>query len=246
MDKIDIRSKISVFIITNGRSTFEFCHKSIQNQDGVEFDIHVVRDKKWVEANNYCLNSCTSDNFLRVDDDMILHPKALLFVYHQIRVKEMKKRHALRFWKLWEPWRNQAVNAIKLYKVKIVKRIGGFRASHLGKVDATFMADLAKSGYGHTADKSMFGVHSCSTFEENLNYAKMRGEGKGRDFKRKASGLKRDIGCYLRDHTVGDPLEFQYKLATGTRLEKLNCRHGRKTRFYEFLKKNDFLQGEKL
>jgi len=76
---IDLREKFNVFIITNGRSTFEYCHEAIKGQIGVLVNIHIVRDRKWVDANNYCLANCPSKYFLRVDDDMMLHPKALLF-----------------------------------------------------------------------------------------------------------------------------------------------------------------------
>lgn len=234
---LDIRGFFDIFIITNGRSTFEYCHKAIRNQNEVVVNVHIVKDKPWIEANNYCVKNCISGHFLRVDDDMILHPKALLFITYQFNtILKVEKRWAMRFWKLWEPWRGQPVNGIKLYDKRIVGKLGGFRANKLGKIDGTFREDVERSKFHLSADKSMFAVHSCSTFEENLRYAKMRGEERGKGFKKKRARLERDIGKY--DKSVKE----QYEMAIGSHMEDLNRRGGRTTKFYRFLEANNFLQ----
>lgn len=227
-DIVDVREKFDVFIITNGRSTFEYCHRAIKEQVGVLVNVHVVEGMKWVEANNHCLTKSAAGFFLRVDDDMILHPKAVLFIsqqYDGLR-KKGRKRLAMKFWKLWEPWRHQPVNAIKLYNRRIVRKLGGFKANRFGKIDAAFKEQVNNSRYSIKANRSMIGIHACGTAEENIEYAKMRGEHKSKDFKKKSKRLAKDIGRYT------ETVEYQYRMATEWRLENINKRY--RTDFYRF------------
>jgi len=224
---IDLREKLDVFIITNGRSTFEYCHKALIEQNRILVNIRIIKDKKWIDANNYCVANCHSGFFLRVDDDMILHPNALLFINMEYdRIGRGKKRMAMRFWKLWEPWRRQPVNAIKLYQRRLVKAVGGFKTNKFGKIDAAFTSQVKASKYSISANRSMIGVHACSTAEENIRYAEMRGEQASKDFNRKRKRLVKDIGRYK------GTVESQYEMATGSGLEGINKKY--KTDFHKF------------
>jgi len=147
-------------------------------------------------------------------------------------MKQKRKKYvAMRFWKLWEPWRRQPVNGIKLYNRDIVKKkLRGFHSNKAGKIDAVFTEKVKRSKYLITANRSMIGVHSCSTAEENILYATMRGEQANKGFKKKCNRLIRDIGRYDRS------IEYQYKFAIGRGLEKINRKF--RTDFYGFTLKN--------
>jgi hypothetical protein len=175
MSKIDLNNIIDVFIITNGRSTFPYCIKSVESQIGVKFNLAIIRDMEWQAAHERILKKCKSKFALRVDDDMLLHPMALRFMYEC--VKDQNDRIALRGWRLWEPWSNKVCKGIKVYNYKAAKKIG-FKLDHLGKIDKPFTKNAEKAGYKIKYTRDVVAIHSCGDFEEHLKYWEMRGEAK--------------------------------------------------------------------
>tara|TARA_Y100000310_G_C20690569_1_gene821920 strand:+ start:201 stop:878 length:678 start_codon:yes stop_codon:yes gene_type:complete len=220
----DIDGKLEVFIITNGRSTFEYCQNSIQGQLGVKFKTTIHRDMDWLTANKRILDVCKSEFFVRVDDDMLLHPRAISFMFKC--VSHQSSRCALRGWKLWEPYSVKVIKGVKAYNLELAKDIG-FRISAIGKIDKVFSADAKRKRKKIIYTEDIVGIHSCSTFPEHLQYAIMRGENKGDNFKQEKMWMKKVItGCKLS-------LRKQAKMSDGyvRRLNKKN-----KSGFYKFLK----------
>ena len=216
---IDLSNIIDVFIITNGRSTFEYCNKSVINQKGVKFKTTIIRDKGWQEAHAEILSRVDAKFALRVDDDMLLHPMALKFMYEC--VKKQDNKIALRGWRLWEPWSNKVCKGIKVYDAKIARKVG-FHLDHLGKIDKPFTKNAEKMGYKIKYTRDIVAIHSCGDFKEHLKYWKMRGESKGSNFKEKekwARGLMNNFSMSLND---------QYGL-TGKFLKEYN--DNKKTKF---------------
>lgn len=170
---IDLNDKIDVFIITNGRSTFEYSKKSVDTQKNVSFRIVIIRDMGWQEAHIELLKSCKSKFALRVDDDMLLHPFALEFMWKCI--KNQKKNVALRGWRLWEPWSNKICKGIKVYNVDIASKIG-FKLDKLGKIDKPFTKNAIKNGFKIKYSDDVVAIHSCGQIDEHMKYWKMRGE----------------------------------------------------------------------
>ncbi len=215
---IDLRGKLDAFIITNGRGTFKYAERAARAQRGVIFDINIVDDMKWLEANNECVKMCKSEFFLRIDDDMVLHPLSLLFIHDQMQT--LPDDTAMMFWKLWDAWKDRWVNSIKIYRKRAVEDIG-FRISKIGKIDKCFKEDVGNSKYCIRANKSILGIHACSNSKEHIRYAMMRGENKGENFEAKRARLKGIDGYNFS-------LKQQYKMATakGDKIEKVN-REGR-------------------
>jgi len=196
---VDLNKIIDVFIITNGRSTFPYCLDSVGSQKDVKFKLNIIEDMGWQEAHEEMLRRCISRFALRVDDDMLLHPLALKFMYGC--VKNQKDNIALRGWRLWEPWSNKMCKGIKVYNVGIAKKIG-FRLDHLGKIDKPFTKNAEKAGYKIKYSKDIVAIHSCGTFKEHLKYWKMRGESKGKKFEEKkkwAKNLMRNCSYTLKE-----------------------------------------------
>jgi hypothetical protein len=208
----DLEGMIDVFVITNGRSTFEYCEKSLQLQKDVKFNINIIRDMNWQDAHEELLKRCRSKFALRVDDDMLLHPLALKFMYQC--VKKQKDNIALRGWRLWEPWSNKVCKGIKVYNTKIAKKIG-FHLDHLGKIDKPFTRNAEKAGYKIKYTRDVVAIHSCGNFKEHLEYWKMRGESTGSNFETKEKWAKE----LIKDFPM--TLEEQYGL-TGKFLRQLN------------------------
>jgi hypothetical protein len=214
---------IEVFIITNGRSTFKYCKEAINKQSGVKFNTTIIKNFEWWDAHQKILSECCSKFVLRVDDDMLLHPYALKFMWGC--VKDQKKDVALRGWRLWEPWSDKVVKGIKVYNIKAAKKIG-FELDKLGKIDKPFARNAERRGYKIRYSQDIVGIHSCGDFKENLRYWEMRGESTGKDFKKKKKWAKDLITNFNMS------LEEQYSL-TGKFMKKLNKK--RDTEFWRFL-----------
>ena len=170
---IDISKDLEVFIITNGRGTFPYVLQSVKEQEGVEFDLHIIKDLPWLDANRKILADCKTKFFLRVDDDMILHKNAIHFMWDTIMGQDA--HIILRAWMLWEPYSDKRRKGIKVYTRDSARHIG-FRTNHLGKIDKQFSKDIEGTPFEIVTDPDLLAIHSCSTAAEHVKYAKMRGE----------------------------------------------------------------------
>jgi len=161
---------------------------------------------KWIDANNKILEMCESKYFLRVDDDMLLHPRAMEYMWS--RVDGQGDHMAIRVFLLWECYKNMAVKGVKVYSHGPTRKLG-FKACPLGKIDGIFSRRVEKSKYKMKTDKNVVGIHSCSTVEEHLKYALMRGEDSGKKFPKKRKRIKKFIGRYQKT------LDEQYEMRDG-------------------------------
>ena len=214
---IDLKGMIDVFVITNGRSTFEYCKKSIENQQGVVFKPTYIKYKGWQEAHEELLKKCSSRFALRVDDDMLLHPLALKFMYNC--VKGQNDKVALRGWRLWEPWSDKVCKGIKVYNHKIAKKVG-FKLDHLGKIDKPFTKNAERLGYQIKYTMDVVAIHSCGDFSEHLKYWEMRGEAKNGKFTEKkiwAENLIKSCKMNLQEqYDLNKKFIRDYNLEKGT------------------------------
>lgn len=162
---------VEAFIITNGRSTFEYALKSVEEQSVDLKKITVIRDMKWIDAVNRCVELCESRFFLRVDDDMFLHPRCVEYMYRQTVKNKKVNRIAAYVCKLWEDWQSYVAGSIKLYQTARVKEMGGFKANAMGKIDKPFEVAMKKKKFIVVKDnKSVVGVHGMGTWEEQEHY----------------------------------------------------------------------------
>jgi len=219
---IDLRGKLDVFIITNGRSTFPYCKKSIEKQKNVKINVTLIENMEWLDANRKILADCKSEFFLRVDDDMLLNSNALNFMWDV--VSKESKNVALRSWLLWEPYSDKVCRGIKIYTHSIASKLG-FNISKLGKIDKVFAKALVKTSYKRKKHKDILAIHSCSTVQEHIAYAYMRGEQNGPDFKKEKKWMKKSISNCRYD------LPQQYDMSDKF-LYNLNKKS--KTDFYKF------------
>ena len=161
--------KIDVFIVTNERSTFNYCYQSLINQS-VDFRLSVIKNMSNEKALNTMLNNCESDYFLKVDDDFFLHPLAVEYMVSQIYES---KNIVVWWWHLYETWTSKIVEAIKIYNKKRVKLIGGFKSSHTGRVDPVFYKEITKWNLRAKENSGVLALHACSTWKEQLYYKEL-------------------------------------------------------------------------
>ena len=158
---------LEIFVVTNGRKTFDFVMKSLDDQT-VKKRITVISNMKWVDALNECAKKCKSEYFLRIDDDMVLHRSAVSYLCS--RIPRCRKRCCgVYVCKLWEDWSNKPAGGIRMYHTGMTRKIG-FRPSKLGKVDKVFRSDLEKKKWGQIKDFSIVGLHMLGCKEDQVKY----------------------------------------------------------------------------
>jgi len=215
---------LEAFIITNGRSTFEYALKALQQQT-FKFKITILRDMKWVDALNECLNRSSASHFIRCDDDFVLHPRAIEFMWNRYQTVSKLKTIML-VAKLWEDWTSRIAGGVKIYNAEFVKDIGGFKVNHLGKVDKKFREQVQETNYRMDGcKKSVVGLHTCGSWEEQLRYETLWSKLADHAYKKTTHN---DMKKYKK------PLDEQFAMRTKF-VEKINKRY--RTFFHEFLKK---------
>jgi len=222
----NLTGKLEAYFITNGRSTSPYAEEALRIQKYVKFKITVHKDMDWLTANTRILETCESKFFLRVDDDMILNPHAVRFMWYMI--KDQPSKVAMKGCKLWEPYSSKIIKGIKIYNTAIAKDIG-FRISKIGKIDKLFTADARKKRKKVRYTDDVVGIHACASFDEHLKYALMRGEHKGPDFQQERVWMKQHIKGY------GVSLEKQAEMANKF-IWRMNKRN--KSTFFKFVREN--------
>jgi hypothetical protein len=171
---VDLTDCFDVFVITNGRASFEYVIKSLEEQKNVKFNLHIIRDMKWIDACNSCLKHSSLPFYLRLDDDMILHPMAIHYYYHVLK-QGIASNVVVYGSILWEPWNKRVCNIAKLYNRDLTSKVG-FEVDSRGKVDKIFRKKSAKIGFKILKDSSVVGIHAACSFDDNYRYSQLRGE----------------------------------------------------------------------
>ena len=164
--------KFEIFIITNRRSTLKNCISSVVQQT-CQVPVTIIQNMGWSEALAECLDRCHRQFFVRIDDDFILHPRALEYMWSKIRQLANKNNLGLFCCYLWEDWTSKPVRGIKLYRTESVKKIGGFKPDKYGKIDKNTNAALSSANFDVIIDKSVVGVHACSSLRDQKRYEKL-------------------------------------------------------------------------
>lgn len=172
--------RIQAFVITNGRSTLEYCLKSLKNQS-VSIPVTVIRDLSWKDALASCVEQCKEPWLLRIDDDFILYPDAVEYIWSVVLASGgwvHKTKIVMFSFKLWETWTDVSTFGVKIYHMDALRSIGGFRFCERGKTDKQTVLALGAAGFKHHKDLSIVGLHSCGTWDEQLCYEGLWGHKK--------------------------------------------------------------------
>lgn len=215
----------TIFCITNGRSTFEYSSRSVMESADLRDRIVVLSSFKFLDAMTQCVEQCETPYFLKVDDDFILHPKALTYMQNRVLAYPRPQELGIYYFHLWEDWTSRVRESIKIYSVEAIRKIGGFRPDHLGKVDRTTLARLEQAGFKIVADPSVVALHACGSWEEQLEYERLWSDGAGTPYQKPTHDA-------MKAYCGTKPLEQQYEMRLGF-LESVNQRL--ETPFHEFL-----------
>ncbi len=217
---------LEIFVITNGRKTFDYVMKSIEDQS-VHRKVTVIRDMLWVDALNKCASLSKSKYYIRVDDDMFLHKYTV--AYYLSRMKKATHRKAGVFLcKLWEDWSHKPVGGLRMYSTRVARKLK-FQPSRLGKVDKVFNHCLRFAGYRQIKDHTIIGIHALSSVEDQQRYRKL-----WRDHNAKISRKQFSRTFDNIIHPVTKTERRQYILLN--RIRKLNKKYGNH-RYVNFINK---------
>lgn len=216
-------TKFSVFSITNGRSTFEYSHRSLKK--AYTGEITVLRDMRWLEALNACVQRCTTPYFFRMDDDFIVHPAALAYMQKQVLAYPEPDKLGIYYCHLWEDWTQRVRESIKVYSVAALRAIGGFHADDKGKVDRVTNRMLEEAGFRVVGDPSAVALHACGDWQEQLNYESLW-------CAMAAAPYKKPTHEAMKAYCGSKTLDQQYAMRKGF-LERLN--HQLNTPFHRFI-----------
>jgi GT2 family glycosyltransferase len=163
----------TVFSFTNGRSTYEYSARSVADSWDRQAEIVVLRNMHFLDAVHKCLESCQTPYFIKVDDDFILHPKAIAYMRQRVLEYPHPEELGIYYCHLWEDWTSRVRQSIKVYRTEALRQIGGFQVDHLGKVDEATKAALRQAGYKVVKDPSVVALHACGSWQEQLEYERL-------------------------------------------------------------------------
>jgi hypothetical protein len=224
---INLRNKVQLFVITNGRSTYEYVIKSLENQN-VAIDITSIKDMRWVDALNKIFDLCTTPYFIRCDDDFFMHPYSVSFMYDTICKKEDA---VMGEFKLWEDWSKRISGGVKIYNTQRTIELGKFKENHRGSVDGNFSQAIKNSKYSTTGSKgSVLAIHARASLDEMLQYEKIWNDNENKTFIKWKPDKKTTKQMLKYKKSVED--QFNMRI---NKLRKIN----RKTEsdFYKVIKK---------
>jgi hypothetical protein len=158
-----------VCIFTNGRSSFDYCLKSLEEQT-LKPNIHIIRDMTMIDGMNHIVESSKiKRHFLKVDDDFIFHSQAIDYIQNY---KEWPERVSMRFWHLYDVAVEKKIESIKIYDKKACRRIG-FSVNRSGRIDHNFLLRSRGKGFRCQKDMSVIALHACSPKKEQLEYERL-------------------------------------------------------------------------
>jgi len=218
----------TIFSFTNGRSTYEYSARSLADSHDRQAEIVVLRDMNFLDAVHQCLDSCQTPYFIKVDDDFILHPKAIAYMRQRVLEYPNPEELGIYYCHLWEDWTSRVRQSIKVYRTEALRQIGGFQVDHLGKVDEATKAALRQAGYKVVKDPSVVALHACGSWQEQLEYERLWSSMAGKPYRKPTHEA-------MKQYCGTKSLEKQYAMRLGV-LEFINQQLN--TPFDEFLRQN--------
>ncbi len=162
---------LPIYIFTNGRSTFPHCFNSVMECEDKE-EVTIVQDQKLAPA----LNNIIENNvgyFFKVDDDFLLHPKALTFMQETVRPLSATG-WAIYAFAIWDVFFEKKIGNIKIYNAAEVRRLGGFVGNEFNRVDGNLSEKCKRCGVKILQDKKSFvGIHLCGSAEDQQIHAQL-------------------------------------------------------------------------
>ncbi len=201
--------EFTIFSFTNGRSTYEYSARSLADSWDRQAEIVVLRDMHFPDAVRECLERCDTPYFFKVDDDFILHPKAVAYMRKRVSEYPNPDELGIYYCHLWEDWTSRVRQSVKVYRAEALRHIGGFKADYLGMVDKATKAALERAGFKVVKDQSVVALHACGSWEEQLEYERLWSSMADRPYRKSThNAMKEYCGTKSLDQQYAMRLEW--------------------------------------
>jgi len=118
--RLDLSREVTVFVPTIGAKTFSNCLRALDTQN-VTFRRRVIDHVAPLSAAyQVMLDSCATEYFVQVDEDMVLFPDAVRRLY--IEIKHQPENVAVVALPLWDEHLERSIMGIKIYRHSVVQR----------------------------------------------------------------------------------------------------------------------------
>jgi hypothetical protein len=119
-DKIDLSSKVTVFVTTVGAPSFETCARFLEQQD-CRFRLQIIDNVAPMNAAlQKMLDDCRTDFYVQVDEDMLLYRHAVRTLFE--RMVQHPAHIALHVEYLYDSHVRRCIQGVKIFRHEVVKR----------------------------------------------------------------------------------------------------------------------------
>ena len=158
-----------IYLCSHGRSSLPFAIKSIEQQS-VPITTHLFAYKELPDITNHACKTCKKDFFLRVDEDMFLHPRAVEFISYVCKkvVKNEPNVPMIPFM-VYDVDSGKPIQSVKLYHTKIAK-LHRFNDPGTWSMDNNFIYFLRDMCLHWKMESSVVAIHASIPKAERDKY----------------------------------------------------------------------------
>lgn len=164
------KASFDICVFTNGRSSFDYCMKSIESQT-IKANIHLYENLKVADSMNQIIRDPNvSEYFVKIDDDFMLHPYAFEYMEKFVPFND---NVGFVYWHLFDAASSSNIQSIKMYSKTKALESGCFTPDTSGRIDVNFMHSIRGNGNKIVKDDSVIAVHCCPSMREQNKYEKI-------------------------------------------------------------------------
>lgn len=156
--------KTTAFVLTIGDPAFELCMKALKSQSIKDFRIDVIENVSPVSAaDQRMIDSCETDYFVKVDEDMILEPRAIERMQQVIDAAE--DRVAMVNFSLYDVDLEKEIHGIKIFRKSAMD---GIKMKNTRASDIDMIKQLKNKGMVAVDFPEVIGRHGVIYSEETI------------------------------------------------------------------------------
>ena len=156
--------KTTAFILTVGDPAFEYCKKAIARQTNQNFKVNIIQNVSPLSAaDQEMINRCDTEYFIKVDEDMILHPDAVEKM--QAVMDAAPDNIGMVCFLLYDEDRESNIQGIKIFRTSDVKDL---RMQNIRANDMNLTEQMGQKGIKWVAHPDVVGRHGTIYTPETI------------------------------------------------------------------------------
>ncbi len=156
--------KVTAFVITIDDPAFSRCLEALTNQSCKNFKVDVVRGYRPVSAaDQETIKRCDTEYFIKVDEDMILHPNA---VEKMVECMESAPNNAgMICFHLYDKEREINIQGVKIFRASYLKN---FMVHNVRASDVDLLEQMHRKGIEWILHPAVMGLHGTIYSPETI------------------------------------------------------------------------------